>query len=522
MKKKTICAVMTGFLAVQGIEVHAETQKMTGDIESTVENEKLKDESIETGDMTDTGAQVDPEETLAGGKPKEEPFVDEKAQIAERETDTEENGNKKTEREEKMPSAIEFPDQKKEPAEKREEEISKEPESGEVAEKIPGTEDLPSGEANSEKSDFKESEEEKDEGKTEFTEADRETDAEEPGLKKPDQEEVGEGPGLAEADQEEAGKGSGFTEADREEAGKGPGLAKADQEEAGKGSGLAEADQEEAGKGPGLAEADQEEAGKGSGFTEADREEAGKGPGLAEAGSEKSENLMAEEKKPEEKGSEPDETKREEPETDGQPSAERIQPEEVKQSPDDTPLQKEENSPASAETPSADTQEELSEIPLQIVSEFVSSHISPQTPISQKVLTIRPTDTSSEVDPGYTPEILLEGAGDTAEILSCMVNGIEAEYEWKENRICLKAESLSDGYNRITVKVRDADGIVRSMKPWEVNVKPKPSVLVSRRAGQESKRKRFWQSLRRFWNLLRSIAEIQNQTTRYLRALCRK
>ena len=402
MKKKTICAVMTGFLAVQGIEVHAETQKMAGDIESTVENEKLKDESIETGDMTDTGAQVDPEKTLAGGKPKEEPSVDEKVQIVERETDTEENGNKKTEGEEKMPSAIEFPDQKKEPAEKREEEISKEPESGEVAEKIPGTEDLPSGEANSEKSDFKESEEEKDEGKTEFTEADRETDAEEPGLKKPDQEEVGEGPGLAEADQEEAGKGSGFTEADREEA--------------------------------------------------------GKGPGLAEAGSEKSENLMAEEKKPEEKGSEPDETKREEPETDGQPSAERIQPEEVKQSPDDTPLQKEENSPASAETPSAGAKEELSEIPLQIISDFISSQTSTKTPVPQKVLTIHPTDTSSEVDPGYTPEILLEGAGDTAEILSCMVNGIEAEYEWKENRICLKAESLSDGYNRITVKVRDADG----------------------------------------------------------------
>ena len=128
MKKKTICAVMTGFLAVQGIEVHAETQKMTGDIESTVKNEKLKDESIETGDMTDTGAQVDPEETLAGGKPKEEPSVDEKAQIAKRETDTEENGNKKTEGEEKMPPAMEVPDQKKEPAEKREEEISKETE----------------------------------------------------------------------------------------------------------------------------------------------------------------------------------------------------------------------------------------------------------------------------------------------------------------------------------------------------------------------------------------------------------
>ena len=466
MKKKTICAVMTGFLAVQGIEVHAETQKMTGDIESTVENEKLKDESIETGDMTDTGAQVDPEETLAGGKPKEEPSVDEKAQIAERKTDTEEDGNKKTEGEEKMPSAIEFPDQKKEPAEKREEEISKEPESGEVAEKIPGTEDLPSGEANSEKSDFKESEEEKDEGKTEFTEADRETDAEEPGLKKPDQEAAGEAPGMTEADQEAAGEAPGFTEPDQEAA--------------------------------------------------------GDLPGFTEAGSEKSENLMAEEKKPEEKGSESDETKREEPETDGQPSAERIQPEEVKQSPDDTPLQKEENSPASAETPSAGAKEELSEIPLQIISDFISSHTSTKTPVPQKVLTIRPTDTSSEVDPGYTPEILLEGAGDAAEILSCMVNGIEAEYEWKENRICLKAESLSDGYNRITVKVRDADGMVRSMKPWEVNVKPKPSVLVSRKASQESKRNRFWQSLRRFWNLLRSIAEIQNQTTRYLRAFCRK
>ena len=480
MKKKTICAVMTGFLAVQGIEVHAETQKMTGDIESTVENEKLKDESIEMGDMTDTGAQVDPEETLAGEKPKEEPSVDEKAQIAKRETDTEENGNKKTEGEEKMPPAMEVPDQKKEPAEKREEEISKEPESGEVAEKIPGTEDLPSGEANSEKSDFKESEEEKDEGKTEFTEADRETDAEEPGLKKPDQEAAGEAPGLTEADQEAAGEAPGLTEPDREAAGEAPG------------------------------------------FTETDQEAAGDLPGFTEAGSEKSESLMAEEKKPEEKGSEPDETKREEPETDGQPSAERIQPEEVKQSPDDTPLQKEENSPASAETPFAGAKEELSEIPLQIISDFISSQTSTKTPVPQKVLTIRPTDISSEVDPGYTPEILLEGAGDTAEILSCMVNGIEAEYEWKENRICLKAESLSDGYNRITVKVRDADGMVRSMKPWEVNVKPKPSVLVSRRASQESKRNRFWQSLRRFWNLVRSIAEIQNQTTRYLRALCRK
>ena len=65
-------------------------------------------------------------------------------------------------------------------------------------------------------------------------------------------------------------------------------------------------------------------------------------------------------------------------------------------------------------------------------------------------------------------------------------------------------------------------GIGRTMKPWEVNVKPKTSTLVSQRTSQKPKGTRLWQSLRRLWNLIRAIAEIQNQTTRYLRALCRK
>ena len=60
------------------------------------------------------------------------------------------------------------------------------------------------------------------------------------------------------------------------------------------------------------------------------------------------------------------------------------------------------------------------------------------------------------------------------------------------------------------------------MVPWEVNVKPKTSTLVSQRTSQKPKGTRLWQSLRRLWNLIRAIAEIQNQTTRYLRALCRK
>ena len=213
---------------------------------------------------------------------------------------------------------------------------------------------------------------------------------------------------------------------------------------------------------------------------------------------------------------------KEELKTDEQLPVAAAAPEEVTQDPDDIPLQTEESSPPPAETPSESAGEEPSQIPPQIIADFILSQIADEDFEAPNPLIIRPADTSVEVDPGYTPEILLEGAADTAEILSCMVNGSEAEYEWKENKICLKAESLSEGYNRITVKVRGADGIVRTMKPWEVNVKPKTSTLVSQRTSQRPKGTRLWQSLRRLWNLIRAIAEIQNQTTRYLRALCRK
>ena len=213
---------------------------------------------------------------------------------------------------------------------------------------------------------------------------------------------------------------------------------------------------------------------------------------------------------------------KEELKTDEQLPVAAATPEEVTQDPDDTPLQTEESSPPPAETPSESAGEEPSQIPPQIIADFILSQIADEDFEAPNPLIIRPADTSVEIDPGYTPEILLEGAADTAEILSCMVNGSEAEYEWKENKICLKAESLSEGYNRITVKVRGADGIVRTMKPWEVNVKPKTSTLVSQRTSQKPKGTHLLQSLRRLWNLIRAIAEIQNQTTRYLRALCRK
>ena len=425
MRKKTICAMMTGFLAVQGIEVHAETQQTTGEAASAVESVELEAEIIENSDVTDADGKAGPEELLPDEKSEEEPPIEEKPEQEpeppEEKTDPAETGKKETEGEEKMLPPTVIPDPEKEPAEKweeEEEEISEDSESGKP-EELPEAGDMGSGESESEEgceeTDTKESETEESENQTSETKA-------------------------------------------------------------------------------------------------PEKEEPTVMPDAGKSNTEKQEQTEPGQSSPE----------KEELKTDEQLPVAAATPEEVTQDPDDIPLQTEESSPPPAETPSESAGEKPSQIPPQIIADFILSQIADEDFEAPNPLIIRPADTSIEVDPGYTPEILLEGAADTAEILSCMVNGSEAEYEWKENKICLKAESLSEGYNRITVKVRGADGIVRTMKPWEVNVKPKTSTLVSQRTSQRPKGTRLWQSLRRLWNLIRAIAEIQNQTTRYLRALCRK
>ena len=417
--------MMTGFLAVQGIEVHAETQQTTGEAASAVESVELEAEIIENSDVTDADGKAGPEELLPDEKSEEEPPIEEKPEQEpeppEEKTDPAETGKKETEGEEKMLPPTVIPDPEKEPAERweeEEEEISEDSESGKP-EELPEAGDMGSGEPESEegceKTDTKESETEESENQTSETKA-------------------------------------------------------------------------------------------------PEKEEPTVMPDAGKSNTEKQEQMEPGQSSPE----------KEELKTDEQLPAAAATPEEVTQDPDDIPLQTEESSPPPAETPSESAGEEPSQIPPQIIADFILSQIADEDFEAPNPLIIRPADTSVEVDPGYTPEILLEGAADTAEILSCMVNGSEAEYEWKENKICLKAESLSEGYNRITVKVRGADGIVRTMKPWEVNVKPKTSKLVSQRTSQKPKGTRLLQSLRRLWNLIRAIAEIQNQTTRYLRALCRK
>lgn len=416
--------MMTGFLAVQGIEVHAETQQTTGEAASAVESVELEAEIIENSDVTDADGKAGPEELLPDEKSEEEPPIEEKPEQEpeppEEKTDPAETGKKETEEEKMLPPTV-IPDPEKEPAERweeEEEEISEDSESGKP-EELPEAGDMGSGESESEEgceeTDTKESETEESENQTSETKA-------------PEKEEPAVMPDVGKAN-----------------------IKKQEQTEPGQSS-----------------------------------------------------------------------PEKEELKTDEQLPVAAATPEEVTQDPDDIPLQTEESSPPPAETPSESAGEEPSQIPPQIIADFILSQIADEDFEAPNPLIIRPADTSVEIDPGYTPEILLEGAADTAEILSCMVNGSEAEYEWKENKICLKAESLSEGYNRITVKVRGADGIVRTMKPWEVNVKPKTSTLVSQRTSQKPKGTRLLQSLRRLWNLIRAIAEIQNQTTRYLRALCRK
>ena len=425
MRKKTRCAMMTGFLAIQGIEVHAETQQATGEAASAVESVELEAEITENSDVTDADGKAGPEELLPDEKSEEEPPIEEKPEQEpeppEEKTDPAETGKKETEGEEKMLPPTVIPDPEKEPAERWEEEekeISEDSESGKP-EELPEEGDMGSGESESEEgceeTDTKESETEESENQTSETKA-------------------------------------------------------------------------------------------------PEKEEPTVMPDAGKSNTEKQEQMEPGQSSPE----------KEELKTDEQLPVAAATPEEVTQDPDDIPLQTEEISPPPAETPSESAGEEPSQIPPQIIADFILSQIADEDFEAPNPLIIRPADTSVEVDHGYTPEILLEGAADTAEILSCMVNGSEAEYEWKENKICLKAESLSEGYNRITVKVRGADGIVRTMKPWEVNVKPKTSTLVSQRTSQKPKGTRLWQSLRRLWNLIRAIAEIQNQTTRYLRALCRK
>ena len=98
--------MMTGFLAVQGIEVHAETQQTTGEAASAVESVELEAEIIENSDVTDADGKAGPGGTAAGRKKsEEEPPIEEKPEQEpeppEEKTDPAETGKKRDRRKKK-------------------------------------------------------------------------------------------------------------------------------------------------------------------------------------------------------------------------------------------------------------------------------------------------------------------------------------------------------------------------------------------------------------------------------------
>ena len=102
--------MMTGFLAVQGIEVHAETQQTTGEAASAVESVELEAEIIENSDVTDADGKAGPEELLPDEKSEEEPPIEEKPEQEpeppEEKTDPAETGKKETEEEKMLPPTV--------------------------------------------------------------------------------------------------------------------------------------------------------------------------------------------------------------------------------------------------------------------------------------------------------------------------------------------------------------------------------------------------------------------------------
>ena len=91
--------------AVQGIEVHAETQQTTGEAASAVESVELEAEIIENSDVTDADGKAGPEELLPDEKSEEEPPIEEKPEQEpeppEEKTDPAETGKKEKRRRKK-------------------------------------------------------------------------------------------------------------------------------------------------------------------------------------------------------------------------------------------------------------------------------------------------------------------------------------------------------------------------------------------------------------------------------------
>ena len=121
--------MMTGFLAVQGIEVHAEAQQTTGEAASAVESVELEAEIIENSDVTDADGKAGPEELLTGRKVRRRTAYRRETRAGTRAAGRENRSGrdrKERDRRRKNASPTVIPDPEKEPAERWEETDTKE------------------------------------------------------------------------------------------------------------------------------------------------------------------------------------------------------------------------------------------------------------------------------------------------------------------------------------------------------------------------------------------------------------
>ncbi|MGN0315852.1 MAG: hypothetical protein ACI4EG_13830 [Fusicatenibacter sp.] len=106
-------------------------------------------------------------------------------------------------------------------------------------------------------------------------------------------------------------------------------------------------------------------------------------------------------------------------------------------------------------------------------------------------------DNAEKVTSEYQPVIRMENS-DKAEIVSCMINGVEADYHWEENEIFVSPEGLMEGNNRITVMVKDKTGEICEMEPWEFQVEEE-ELLAASKVQDQGTEKQEEASVKKSW-----------------------
>lgn len=74
------------------------------------------------------------------------------------------------------------------------------------------------------------------------------------------------------------------------------------------------------------------------------------------------------------------------------------------------------------------------------------------------------------------------------QIISCSVNGREEEYTITDNRLVIDKEELQEGKNRVLVTVKDEEGNMTVMEPWEFTVEKEDKTPKEKKVKEDYKK----------------------------------